>query len=72
MSAVNAVRPKQIQRLAYSKAEAASSLGISVDSLEEHVLPHLRVCRTGRLVLIPVTELERWLDRSAGSLWASA
>jgi excisionase family DNA binding protein len=52
-------------RLALSKAEAAESLGCSVDFLEEHVLPELRVVRRGRRVLIPVAELARFLERSA-------
>ena len=52
-------------RLALSKAEAASSLGVSVDFLEEHVLPDLRVVRVGRRRLIQVRELERWLTANA-------
>jgi hypothetical protein len=53
------------RRLALSKSEAAEALGISVDSLERYVLRDLRVVRKNRLVLIPVAELERWLDRNA-------
>jgi hypothetical protein len=52
-------------RLALSKAEAAEAIGCSVDFLEEHVLPELRVIRRGRRVFVAVAELERWLDRSA-------
>jgi hypothetical protein len=52
-------------RLALSKAEAAEALGCSVDFLEEHVLPELRVVRRGRRVFVAVAELERWLDRSS-------
>ena len=52
-------------KLALSKAEAAEALGMSVDHLERHVLPDLRVVRSGRLRLVPVSELEAWLDRSA-------
>ncbi|HVC08017.1 MAG TPA: helix-turn-helix domain-containing protein [Solirubrobacterales bacterium] len=48
-------------RLALSKTEAAQSLGVSVDFLEDHVLAELRVVRVGRRILIPVAELERWL-----------
>lgn len=54
-----------VPRLALSKAEAALAIGSSVDYLEEHVLPELRVVRRGRKVLIPVRELEAWLSRSA-------
>jgi excisionase family DNA binding protein len=52
-------------RLALSKAEAAEALGVSVDFLEDHVLAELRVVRVGRRRLIPVGELERWLERYA-------
>lgn len=52
-------------RLAYTKPEAAVALGVSVDTLERHVMAELRVVRRGRLVLIPVPELERWLQRNA-------
>jgi excisionase family DNA binding protein len=53
------------RQLALSKTEAAEALGISVDFLDEHVFRDLRVVRRGRRVLIPVKELERWLDREA-------
>lgn len=52
-------------RLALSKSEAAHALGVSVDFLEEHVLHELRIVRRGRRRLIPVRELERWLERHA-------
>lgn len=52
-------------RLALSKPEAATALGVSVDTLERHIMPEIRVVRRSRLVLIPVAEIERWLDRSA-------
>ena len=52
-------------RLAYSKAEAAGALGVSLDYFEQHVMPELRVVRRGRKVLVPTRELERWLHESA-------
>ena len=52
-------------RLALSKCEAADALGVSVDFLEEHVMHELRIVRRGRRRLIPVRELERWLDENA-------
>ena len=54
-----------VQRLALSKAEAAEALGVSVDFLEEHVMGELRVVRRGRRRLIPINELEKWLDQSS-------
>jgi excisionase family DNA binding protein len=50
---------------ALNRQEAAEWLGVHIDTFKDHVLPSLRVCRIGRRVLIPVTELERWLDLNA-------
>jgi hypothetical protein len=44
---------------------AAHALSVSRDFFAEHVLPELRVIRRGRLVLIPMSELELWADRNA-------
>ncbi len=52
-------------RLALSKADAAQALGCSVDFLEEHVQPELRVVRRGRRVFVAVAELQHWLARSS-------
>jgi excisionase family DNA binding protein len=52
-------------RLALSASEAAESIGVSRDFFDEHVRRDLRVVRRGRRVLVPVRELERWLDREA-------
>ena len=38
---------------------------MSVDFFEEHVMHELRVVRRGRRRLIPVGELERWLEANA-------
>lgn len=40
-------------------------MGISIDHLERHVITDLRVVRSGRLVLIPPAELERWVEAHA-------
>lgn len=58
-------RAGSVPRLALSKVEAADALSMSVDSLERYVMPSVKVVRRGRLVLVPVTELERWLRENA-------
>lgn len=52
-------------RLALTVTEAAQALGVSVDYLAEHIAPELRWVRRGRKKLVPVRELERWLDTNA-------
>jgi excisionase family DNA binding protein len=48
-----------------SPDEAAAALGVSRDFFDEHIAPELRIVRRGRRRLVPVRELERWLDLSA-------
>jgi excisionase family DNA binding protein len=45
--------------------EAAEALSVSRDFLDQHIRHELRVVRRGRKVLVPVRELERWLERNA-------
>jgi excisionase family DNA binding protein len=52
-------------RLTLSKSEAAAALGVSVRFFELQIQPEIRVVRRGRRRLIPVRELERWIDREA-------
>jgi hypothetical protein len=52
-------------RLALTRSEAAKSIGMSLDSFERHVQPELRLIRRGKLRLVPVAELERWLEANA-------
>jgi excisionase family DNA binding protein len=54
-------------RLALSPDEAAALLGVSRDYFDEHVIHELRIVRRGRRILVALTELERWLDRSAAA-----
>ena len=59
---------RQVPRLALSRAEAAESLGMSLDSFKRHVQPHLRLVRRNGsrgLRLVPVAELEQWLAGNA-------
>lgn len=55
MSAPVSKRAAQtVPRLTLTKAETTASLGVSVDSLERHVWPELRIVRFGRLQLVAV------------------
>jgi hypothetical protein len=54
-----------IPRLALSREEAAAALGMSLNSFERHVQPTIRLVRLGRMRLVPVGELERWLAENA-------
>lgn len=54
-----------VPRLALDRAEAAASLGMSLDSFERYVQPHVRIIRLGRMRLVALAELEDWA-RSAG------
>jgi hypothetical protein len=45
---------------------------MSVDSFERNVMPEIRVVRMGALVLVPVVELERWLEGTRRRCWRRA
>jgi hypothetical protein len=53
------------QRLALRLEEAALSLGVSHDFFSRRIAPELRVVRLGRVRLVPVAEIQNWLDRNA-------
>ena len=57
--------PQSPLRLALSPTDAAAALGVSRDFYDQHIAPELRVVRRGRRRLIPIRELQRWLDREA-------
>ena len=44
---------------------AAETLGMSLDHFERYVQPHLAIVRVGRLRLVPIAELDRWVEVSA-------
>ena len=52
-------------RYTLTREEAARSLGVSVDSFERHIQPELQLIRRGRMRLVPVAELERWVSENA-------
>ena len=59
-----------IPRLGLSRDEAAAALGMSLDSFERHVQPTLPICRLGRMRIVPVGALERWLTENAAKVIA--
>ena len=54
-----------VPRFMLTRKEAAASLGISLNHFERRVQPELKVVLSGQLVLIPISELERWVRRHA-------
>lgn len=50
------------KRLALNVTEACEALGISWPTWREHVMPEVKIVRRGRLKLVAVSELQRWLD----------
>jgi hypothetical protein len=57
-----------LPRLALRPEEAARALGVGRSFFFAQVLPELRTVRRGRVRLVAVAELERWLERSAARL----
>lgn len=52
-------------RLALTRTEAAEAIGMSLDSFERYVQSDLRLIRRGRIRLVPVGELERWVAENS-------
>lgn len=53
--------------LAYRLDDAARALGVSVDTFERHVKPHVRCVKLGSVRLYPVSSLQAFLDENATS-----
>lgn len=56
---------RHVVPLALRPEQAAEALSVSRDFFDEHVAPDLRWVRRGRLKLVAVAELQRWLDASS-------
>lgn len=54
-----------VPRLALNPDEAAEAIGVKPTFFAERVQPELRLVRRGSKRLIPVHELELWLERNA-------
>lgn len=54
-----------IPRIALTPPEAAAAIGVGPDFFDANVAPELRMVRRGRKRLVPVSELERWMNENA-------
>ena len=54
-----------VPRLGLTIEEAAEAVGVSESSFKRHVQPDLRIVRRGRLRIVPIPEIERWLEGNA-------
>lgn len=45
--------------------EACAALGVSWDTWHEHIEPQVNLVRIGSRKMVPVSELQRWLDDNA-------
>lgn len=54
-----------VPRLALNVTEACEALGVSWDTWQRYVMPDMRIVRIGSRKVVPVTELQRWLDDNA-------
>jgi hypothetical protein len=54
-----------VPRLALRVEEAAAALGVSDDYFRAQIAHELRWTRRGRIKVVAITELQRWLDETA-------
>ncbi len=67
-AATLAAQKRSAPALALSVEQACEALGVSWDTWRAHIEPDVRLVRLGRRKLIPVSELQAWLDRHAESV----
>jgi hypothetical protein len=58
-----------VERTLYTREEAATALGMSVDTFERRVQPFIRVVPCGALVQVPPEELRRWAAENVRSFF---
>jgi len=54
-----------VPRVALTREEAAASLGVSLSTFQRDIQPELRIARRGSVRIVPVRELERWVEKAA-------
>jgi excisionase family DNA binding protein len=52
-------------RVALRPTEAAEAIGVSADYFREYIDGELRWVRRGRVRVVPMKEIEAWLERHA-------
>jgi excisionase family DNA binding protein len=67
-AATPTARTRSAPALALSVEQACEALGVSWDTWRAHIEPDVPLVRLGRRKLIPVSELQAWLDRHAESV----
>jgi hypothetical protein len=50
-----------VPALALRRAQAAAALGVSLETFDAHVRPHVDAVHVGRVTVYPVVELRRFL-----------
>lgn len=60
--------PREVPRLALTRAEAAESLGVGLRTFARSIQPELPVVRRGAIRLIPVAAIESWLTANSTRL----
>ena len=56
---------ERVPRIGLRKEDAARALGLSDESFDRYVRPHIRVVRLGSLRVYPVRDLARFLESRA-------
>lgn len=54
-----------VERILYTREEAATALGMSIDTFERRVQPFIKVVPCGALVQVPPEEIRRWARENA-------
>lgn len=62
---MSAITKPATPALALSIEGACAALSVSWDTWKAQIEPEIRIVRLGRRKLVPVTELQRWLDTHA-------
>jgi hypothetical protein len=61
-----------VPALALRRAEAAAACGVSLETFDQHIRPHIAAVQVGGVVTYPVAELQRFLVEHAGSAYDGA